>query len=132
MKQVVIQRGYKSDEVILGLLQVQSIDHPPIYTLENPWIENQQFISCIPAGSYTCEKFSGVKYKDVWLVKDVPDRSYILLHNGNTVNHTEGCLILGLGAGELNGEIAVLNSHDALDVLRGVLGKKKFKLHIKD
>ena len=132
MKIVTLQRAFKDDTITLGMLKIQDVDHEPIYTLENPWINNKPYVSCIPPDSYVCEKFNGAKFKDVWKLRGVMDRSYILIHNGNREADTSGCIIVGLSAGKLSDETAVLNSHAALDLLRSLLGKKSFILQIKD
>lgn len=73
----------------------------PIYTLERPWMDNSQGISCIPPGVYEyefiAESASGL-YKDtgaLWL-KDVPDRTGILVHPSNFVSQLRGCIAPGL------------------------------------
>lgn len=65
------------------------------YTLERPWLENQSKVSCIPTGTYECEPHNGAHFKNVWHVKDVPDREAILIHCGNTIADTEGCILVG-------------------------------------
>lgn len=90
-------------------------------TLEEPWRDNKPQVSCIPTGLYYVEKFSGAKYKNVWHVKSVPNRSAILIHNGNTVLHTEGCILVGAGRGNVGGLKAVLNSVATLVGLRKIL-----------
>jgi hypothetical protein len=55
-------------------------------------------------------KFSP-KYKhDLLWVKDVPEFEYILIHKGNNVDNTEGCLLLGTDIGVVSGKPAVLSS----------------------
>lgn len=130
MKIVTLKRAYMTDEVTMGMIKIQGVDHPPIFTLENPYIDNKPYISCIPPDSYVCEKFNGAKFKDVWQLMGVPDRSYILIHHGNREADTSGCVLVGLGAGILNGEPAVLSSRDAMDLLRDILGRKSFILQI--
>lgn len=132
MKIVTLTRAYQSDEVTLGMIKVQGVDHPPIYTLENPWIGNKKYISCIPAASYPCVKFSGTKFKDVWQVIGVDDRDYILIHHGNFERDTSGCILVGLEAGYINDEIAVKQSREAMELLKDILGKKEFLLQIKE
>lgn len=68
---------------------------PLCVTLEDLWKLNQPNISCIPPGTYQCNKFNGVKFKDVWILKNIPDRSYILIHSGNTSDDTHGCILVG-------------------------------------
>jgi len=114
------------------MLQIKDIDHAPIYTLENPWLDNRPFISCVPADNYVVERFNGAKYKDVFELKGVPNRSYILIHKGNFERQTSGCILLGLKSGILNGEPAVMDSHDAMDYFKKIIGKKAFTLTIKD
>lgn len=130
MRVVTIQRSYMSSDVTLGILKIKDVDHPPIYTLENPWLSNKPYISCIPEDSYLCTKFNGMKYKDVWEVQGVTNRSSILIHHGNTEDNTQGCILVGLSAGELNGQPAVLQSRDAMDLLRSLIGSKDFALNI--
>jgi hypothetical protein len=48
-----LKRGFDDGKVCLGMLQVPELDYP-LYTLEEPWKENQRNISCIPTGVYRC------------------------------------------------------------------------------
>ena len=70
-------------------------------TLELPYRDNQRSISCIPAGQYkvrlrTARESSTRDYLHL-LVKDVPDRDYILFHIGNSAKDTRGCVLVGIG-----------------------------------
>ena len=70
-------------------------------TLENPYLDNQRNISCIPEGEYSVRlrlaKESGSKDYLHLLVKDVPNRDLILFHIGNTAKDTRGCVLVGIG-----------------------------------
>jgi hypothetical protein len=87
------------------------------YTLEEPWRENAPKISCIPPGRYQCSPHSGFKFQDVWKLEGVPGRSAILIHAGNTLDDTEGCILVGLKS--IKGGIA--QSRDAIKILRDIL-----------
>jgi len=82
------------------------------YTCENPWKDNQPRISCIPQGTYTANLYSsptpgrGI----VWQLNDVPDRSNIQIHRGNTEDDVLGCIVVGKGLGYINGKWAVTDS----------------------
>ena len=104
------------------------------FILEPPWKDNQRNISCIPAGTYKCvfmKRSSSGKYKNIYWVQDVPNRTAILIHAGNTHDHTRGCLIPGKRTGKLAGKNAVLNSRSALMDLRNIFGKS-FTLEVID
>lgn len=125
---VELTRVCSSDNGTFGVL---SINNEPIcVTCEDPWKDNSPNISCIPIGNYQCVKFSGTKYKDVWEVTNVPGRSAILIHNGNTIKDTQGCILVGLLFTKIKGTPAVGNSLLALDKLRYLL-PDKFTLVIK-
>mgnify|MGYP003646234655 FL=1 len=86
-------------------------------TLENPWLDNQRNISCIPEGVYDVRlrlpRESATRDYMHLLVKDVPNRDYILLHIGNTAKDTSGCILVGLGTKQ----DVVHNSTLAMDLL---------------
>lgn len=63
-------------------------------TLELPFMDNKQGISCIPFGIYQCKKDNTGKYR-FWKILNVPGRSGIEFHNGNYANETDGCILLG-------------------------------------
>jgi len=128
---VTLTRSFKTNGVTMGMLTVEGQDHDPIFTLENPWQDNRPYISCIPEDSYACKPYNGTKYKDVYLVEGVPNRTGILFHSGNVETDTNGCILLGLSAGKLKDEPAVLKSRDAMTLLRLLLGKESFILIIK-
>lgn len=54
-----------------------------VKALELPWLDNERSVSCIPAGTYECERINHPKYGHCWLVKNVPGRDGILIHIGN-------------------------------------------------
>ena len=86
-------------------------------TLENPWLDNQRNISCIPEGEYPVRirlpRESATRDYMHLLVKDVPERDYILFHIGNTAKDTSGCILVGLGSQQN----VVNNSRLAMDLL---------------
>ncbi len=77
------------------------------YTLENPWRDNRRRISSIPTGIYELQlrkeggwhsrasaKFPEI-HKGMIELKDVPGRTFILVHWGNTPRNTDGCILVG-------------------------------------
>ncbi len=101
-------------------------------TLELPYKENQENISCIPNGKYLA------KFKDkndlgfCYELQDVPGRSGILIHKGNYVTDIEGCILLGNGYSDLNhdGLKDVLNSSETINKFNSLMGGKDFYLTI--
>jgi hypothetical protein len=115
-----IKRTESTENGTLGELLDESGVHI-CFTLENPWKDNINGISCIPTGSYKVIKHNGEKYQDVWEITDVPSRLGILIHNGNTMHDTKGCVLVGNQQGTLLDLPAVLNSKTTLDELRKTL-----------
>jgi len=117
-------------------------------TLELPYLENHQNISCILPGEYECERIHHRKYGECWWVKDVPGRSGIIIHIGNFAAEkillervivrnikkidTLGCILPGLRFVDLNddGNLDVADSTIAMNALRAIL-PSKFKLIIR-
>ena len=68
------------------------------YTIERPWLDNKQNVSCIPAGYYKLGRVDSPRFgPDTWEIKGVPGRTHILIHVANTANDVIGCVGLGLG-----------------------------------
>ena len=86
-------------------------------TLENPWQDNQRNISCIPEGEYPVRirlpRESATRDYMHLLVKDVPNRDYILFHIGNSAKDTRGCILVGIGTEQ----DLVKNSRLAMELL---------------
>lgn len=103
------------------------------HTIERPWKNNTRNESCIPAGEYQTTflpRSASGKYRRVYHLQSVPGRTGILIHNGNLVDHSRGCLIIGLRRGSLAGKPAVINSRTALNQLFQVMGTEPFQLQI--
>ena len=86
-------------------------------TLENPWLDNQRNISCIPEGEYPVRlrypRESGTRDYLHLLIQDVPNREWVLVHIGNFPSQTKGCVLVGLGSKQN----VVNNSRLAMDLL---------------
>jgi len=79
-------------------------------TLEPPDIENARNISSIPAQQYMCRRKVSPKYGETFEICDVPFRTNVLVHPGNEVEDTRGCVLLAQHWGKLKGDRAVINS----------------------
>lgn len=77
-------------------------EQPFVLTLELPWADNLSEISCIPTGKYLCKKVTNRKLTSdkiipiTFEVENVPDRTGILFHTGNSLADTKGCILIGL------------------------------------
>lgn len=126
---IVLHRIENTKDGVFGVLSVDG--KPMCVTLEEQWLDNQKRISCIPAGTYQCSKYSGTKYKDVWIVENVPNRSAILWHWGNTNDNTAGCILVGEYFADFPPKRGIANSVKTFNMLRKVL-PNKFTVEIKD
>lgn len=99
-------------------------DGTKFYTLENPWLDNQRRISCVPEGIYKMgmhnsplvTRLTGGDYTRAWEVLDVKDRTYILVHQGNYTKDTAGCILVGLSSDFQGAEPVVWRSREAFDM----------------
>jgi hypothetical protein len=87
------------------------------WTVERPWADNRRNESCIPLGFYRMVRtifHRGTADPDddydAYEILDVPDRSRILVHVGNTMDDVQGCIAVGSALGYVNGKWAVTNS----------------------
>lgn len=102
------------------------------FTVERPWLGNKPFESCIPIGEYSIVlgRFNRGGYP-AYEVTDVPGRSLIKIHRGNTMNDLLGCIAPGLALGCINGVWAVTNSREAFSsFMEAMDGKRVASLKI--
>lgn len=86
-------------------------------TLEETWKDNKEE-SCIPVGVYIANRrMSPARETIVWELKDVPGRTFIQIHSGNTTDDTTGCILVGASYGKLRNSRAVLNSGETFRTL---------------
>lgn len=86
-----IQRFYQHD-CTLGRLSLGDFQ---CFTLELPDLDNQQNISCIPAGTYKAKKYNSPSKGLCLLLEGVPNRTYIEVHSGNFTRQIQGCILVG-------------------------------------
>lgn len=127
MKTVILLR-YKADQdATLGLVLSFGFQ---CYSLELPWRDNATNRSCIPTGKYQCVWTNSKRFGGCYLVTDVPKRSGILFHRGNTSNHTWGCILLGKKAGCLEQHPAVLISRPTVRSFNDHFNQQPFQLEV--
>ena len=98
-------------------------------TLEDPWNNNQVGISCIPTGQYKVSPHTGTHFRNVWILQDVPGRSAILIHAGNSQADTQGCILVGMSY--VPDQTRITDSQKALSNLRMLL-PPRFLLTVRD
>jgi len=114
----------------MALIKVERFLHHPDCEISRVYINGEYFCfsiedatrttkikgeTCIPLGQYPLStrfspKFSKAYNHDMIWVQNVPGFDFILIHWGNTISDTEGCLIIGDKIGTVNQKDAVLNS----------------------
>lgn len=108
------------------------IDGQELFTVERPWLQNERSISCIPEGTYQCapRRYNKGGY-DAIEVQNVPNRSFILIHKGNTMHDLAGCIAITSKLGVSRGLWAGLDSKTAFGILMEHFGTREFTLEIK-
>lgn len=107
------------------------IDNTPFcVTLEEEQGGNKKD-TAIPAGNYVVRPYSGTKFKEVFILENVPNRSAILIHWGNTEDHTAGCILVGRAFGNFGQKRGITASRETFVELRHIL-PAKFTLEITD
>lgn len=104
-------------------------------SLELPWKDNERNISCIPTGIYACEWNGHRSNNPSFRVLDVYDRTGILIHSGNMVTHSQGCILLGTSFQknfDKNPDFFIENSGESLNILYKIVGEEDFWLDLTD
>lgn len=123
MKKFLLTRSYLADKTV-GKLTSKEFT---ACTLERPWLNNRQDVSCIPEGVYLVKRDKYGRHQ-WYAVQDVEGRSFIELHIANKVEDLQGCIGLGLG---FTDQYNLLSSKRALESLLECVGDNDFLLHIR-
>ena len=120
---LLIVRETYTDESVIGKLYLNG--EFISYTLELAWNNNQKSISCVPRGVYDCKirlaKDSASRNYDHLILEDVPNRSYILFHRGNSAKDSKGCILTGM----MKGDNVIYQSKTAHTLLMDKIFKEK-------
>jgi len=117
-----------------------------MHALELPDHNNTPNLSRIPEGEYfVTRRYSPSFGRDTYWIKNVPGRSYILLHGANFAGdkpkgwqtHLQGCVTLGMSSGVMRNKYGksqrcVLRSREAIRKFEEYMNLEDFKLIIKD
>jgi len=91
----------EESEITIGVLLLNGAME--CFVAEPPWRDNRPSVSCVPEGIYTCiRRYSHKVDGDTFELVDVPGRENIIIHWGNTIEDTEGCLLTGTVVGYLS------------------------------
>lgn len=96
------------------------------FTLELPWADNKQNMSCIPSGQYKYKYKESPNHGRCLQLEGVEGRTLIQVHSGNYTRNTLGCILVGAGIVDIDGDGKpdVTNSRTTLDKLLQVAGKE--------
>ena len=128
MKKVKLVRTVATSEGTKGRLYVPGIA-VAYHTMENPWLQNKRKDSCIPLGTYICRPVDSPRFGKTIEVTNVPDRSHILFHAGNSPDDTDGCILIGMNGSPSN-TMWIGSSKPAVAEFLSLLGKETFELEI--
>lgn len=126
----VLNRYYYPDQTVGQLIVTETVRRSivprlTLAVLELPWRDNKRRISCIPEGKYrTVLRKMGNRFRyPHFHIRDVPGRDWVLIHRGNTLEHTAGCLLVGTRFQYLDadGTIDVIGSARALGDLLEIM-----------
>lgn len=131
VKILTLNRIYEGVEATLGNLSAPGF---LCLTLELPWRDNYQYVSCVPPGYYEVfhrSKAHPGRFKDCYELMGVPFRRYILIHKGNRPSEASGCILLGISLGK-DGSESLEGSGIAMGALHDYVERKPFLLRIVD
>jgi len=102
---VLIQREPSSATQTLGTLTVYTDKIKPIFECKTMELEvdcNAKRDDAIPFGTYNVVKRFSAKYGWHFHILDVPNRSFILIHNANYSFQILGCIAVGKAHKDIN------------------------------
>lgn len=108
---VEILRIEESEQGTRGVLRIGKVAF--CVTLEPRDEENATNISSIPAQQYICKRVNTPKHGECFQVMNVPGRTNILFHVGNTDTDTQGCILVGEKFSKIKNSVSVSNSSNA-------------------
>ena len=126
---VILERFAYSPFGVFGKLIIPEFE---CFTFERPWLDNKKRESCIPEGKYTLKlgTFNRGGY-EAYEVMNVPDRSLIKIHVGNSIDDVVGCIAPGKALGYLEGKWGVKSSKKAFkEFMEAMNGVEKSTIHI--
>lgn len=143
MKKAEVKRISDDGHQTLGILTVVKDDGQLFIckTLELPWKNNKNSVSCIPKGKYTCHynkssHFSEKRHHDVFTyeILNVPGRAGVRIHSANFVSDLLGCIALGDAHKDINndGVQDVFHSGATMGAFEDLMRKEDFELVIED
>lgn len=126
MRKLTLKRLVDDSDSTIGALFVDG--RFQCFTLEDAYHEKKLAGQTrIPAGSYQIKPrtWGGVlqshkkrwKHTSVFEICDVPDYTDILIHCGNTHEHTRGCILVGSSANAVFSDMSIGNSRAAYQAL---------------
>tara|TARA_R110002073_G_scaffold197332_2_gene356474 strand:- start:5426 stop:5827 length:402 start_codon:yes stop_codon:yes gene_type:complete len=122
---VVLNRLTETGKETLGLITVhKELDEVfSCKSLELPWANNKRNLSCIPKGEYQANVRFSEQHGEHFIINNVEDRDYILIHAANYHFQLRGCIAVGRDYADINkdGELDVISSRDTLDDLLSLL-----------
>jgi hypothetical protein len=119
-----------SPQGVLGVLSLAG--QAVCLTLEPPDLDNQPRISCVPEGEYAARRLVSPRFGETFGLVGVPGREHILIHSGNTVHDTQGCILVGQSFGRLPRGRGVLRSRAAFtDLMDRLSGQDACVLNIR-
>lgn len=130
-----VKRIKNTEDGIFGVLYMPGFC---CYTLELPYKDNEPWVSSIPTGLYSLSHYNSEAHPDTFKLKELGEaevngRTDILIHIGNTIDDSSGCILVGYWYDRLDGKRAVLNSAAAMNDLRALLkGKDNISICIEE
>ncbi len=127
MYTAIIQRYWSDESQTLGTLTLLDNNLNPIFaaiSLERGWQDNQPNVSSVPIGEYLCVyEYSPAFERNLWELKDVPNRSECKFHTSNYWNQLNGCIALGDTAENIGQDfrLDVTNSGNTMETFHRLL-----------
>lgn len=113
-----------------GTIGRMEFDNFSCVTLERPWFSNKRRESCIPEGVYVMRKRESAVVRRItgdpegWEITDVSERDWIMIHPGNWVRNSDGCVLVGERVILHDNQLFITNSQKTYRELMDVLDTK--------
>ncbi len=143
MRIVIAVRTPSTDEGTFGMWRLDN--GKSFASGELPWRDNQNGISCIPAGTYLCKWITSPKHGKCYQITEVPGRDMIEVHSANFMGDIAhqwtsqllGCVALGKDVGKLEAapgvmQMALLHSKQAIGEFEADMCGEDFRLEISE